>query len=231
MELPLLALGAVTASAVHVLTGPDHLAAVLPFAVADRRRAFGVGAAWGLGHGLGVLALGLIGQVLRERVNLHALSGAAELVVGALLILVGLRTLRQSRLVVVHGHAHGHAHEASHEHGHVHVHIGDVTVDQPEHPVVGEHTRHRHSAFGFGILHGAAGGGHLLGALPAMALPPADAAIYLGAYGLTALVTMGAFAASAGALVREAQLSRALAVAGALSVAVGVMWMGMAALG
>lgn len=231
MELPLLALGAVTASAVHVLTGPDHLAAVLPFAVADRRRAFGVGAAWGLGHGLGVLALGLIGQVLRERVNLHALSGAAELAVGALLIVVGLRTLRQSRLVVVHGHAHGHAHEAGHEHGHVHVHIGDVTVDQPEHPVVGEHTRHRHSAFGFGILHGAAGGGHLLGALPAMALPPADAAIYLGAYGLTALVTMGAFAASAGALVREAQLSRALAVAGALSVAVGVMWMGMAALG
>ena len=231
MELPLLALGAVTASAVHVLTGPDHLAAVLPFAVADRRRAFGVGAAWGLGHGLGVLALGLIGQVLRERVNLHALSGAAELAVGALLFVVGLRTLRQSRLVVVHGHAHGHAHEAGHEHGHVHVHIGDVTVDQPEHPVVGEHTRHRHSAFGFGILHGAAGGGHLLGALPAMALPPADAAIYLGAYGLTALVTMGAFAASAGALVREAQLSRALAVAGALSVAVGVMWMGMAALG
>jgi hypothetical protein len=64
-----------------------------------------------------------------------------------------------------------------------------------------------------------------------MALPTGDAVIYLGAYGLTALLTMGAFAASAGALVREAQLSRALAVAGALSVAVGGLWMGMAALG
>lgn len=228
MDLPLLALGAVTASAVHVLTGPDHLAAVLPFAVADRRRAFGVGASWGLGHGLGVLALGLVGQALQARVNLDALSGAAELVVGALLVVLGLRTLRQSRLVVVHGH--GHAHDDV-GHGHLHVHIGDATVDLPEHPVVGAHTRHRHSAFGFGILHGAAGGGHLLGALPAMALPMADAAVYLGAYGLTALVTMGAFAASAGALVREAQLSRALAVAGALSVVVGVMWVGMATLG
>lgn len=230
MELPLLALGAVTASAVHVLTGPDHLAAVLPYAVADRRRAFSVGAAWGLGHGLGVVTLGLVGLALRARVDLDALSGAAELAVGALLIFVGLRTLRQSRLLVVHGHAHPHGAEDQ-GHSHVHLHIGDTTVHEPEHAVLGEHTRHRHSAFGFGILHGAAGGGHLLGALPAMALAPADAAVYLLAYGVTALVTMGAFAAGAGALVREAQLSRALAVAGGLSLSVGVLWVGMAVLG
>jgi len=47
------------AGGVHVLSGPDHLAAVAPLAVQDRS-AWRSGLRWGLGHSSGVLLVGVL---------------------------------------------------------------------------------------------------------------------------------------------------------------------------
>ena len=49
------------AGSLHVVTGADHLAALLPLAVGQRRGAWVLGARWGIGHSLGVLAIGGVG--------------------------------------------------------------------------------------------------------------------------------------------------------------------------
>lgn len=296
------ALAGVVAGVLHVLSGPDHLAAVLPFAVGGRRQALRVGATWGLGHGLGVLLLGAAAVVLRSTVDLEAVSGLAEVVVGVMLMLLGAWAIRRSRWVRVHAHAHEHdldptqhdghthpAHEHEHEHGHPHAH-GRASV--PTHPhapsltapsgpsgghdralgpaahaapspagpdaapsrdtttvaplrrprghhrvrtphvhvhlhLGAEHGRHEHphSVLGFGLLHGLAGAGHLLGVLPSLALGQSAALAYLGAFLVGGLGAMSIFAFVAGRLVRhDAWVPRALALAGATSMAIGAAW-------
>lgn len=226
MAAGLAALTGLFAGGAHVVTGPDHLAAVLPLAAGSRSRAAKIGASWGVGHGLGVLVLGALGRWLADVVDIEALGVFSELVVGALLIGLGVWTLRRSRLLVVHAHAHDHEHDEGHRH--VHVHIGDRTVGRPEHASEGEHHGHRHGAFGFGVLHGAAGAGHLFGVLPSLALPAGLAAAYLATYFVGAVVAMTLFALSVGALTSSPRhLPRVLGASGALSVLVGVAWMGI----
>jgi len=48
------------ASVAHVVTGPDHLAAVTPLAIDSRKKSWIVGLSWGLGHTLGMLLIGLL---------------------------------------------------------------------------------------------------------------------------------------------------------------------------
>jgi hypothetical protein len=43
---------------IHVLAGPDHLAAVAPLTFNNWRRALAIGFRWGIGHSSGVLFLG-----------------------------------------------------------------------------------------------------------------------------------------------------------------------------
>ena len=50
----------------HVLSGPDHLAAVAPLAVDGRRKGWIAGWTWGLGHASGVVVVALLGVLLRE---------------------------------------------------------------------------------------------------------------------------------------------------------------------
>jgi hypothetical protein len=62
---------------------------------------------------------------------------------------------------------------------------------------------HRHAgagaSFGVGVLHGLAGSSHLFGVLPALALPTSrDALLYLGGFGVAAIVGMTAFASLIG---------------------------------
>jgi nickel/cobalt exporter len=78
------------AGAAHALSGPDHVAAVLPFAAEDRASAVRTGLSWGVGHGLGVMGLGAVGLALRAVVDVHALSGWAEGLVGVALIGTGV---------------------------------------------------------------------------------------------------------------------------------------------
>ncbi|HTD88855.1 MAG TPA: High-affinity nickel transporter [Candidatus Binatia bacterium] len=77
------------AGLVHVLSGPDHLAAVAPFAIGRGARGWRTGLQWGLGHCAGVLVIGLLALMFRELLPLGSISSSAEKLIGVLLIAVG----------------------------------------------------------------------------------------------------------------------------------------------
>jgi hypothetical protein len=77
------------AGLVHVLSGPDHLAAVAPLAIGKGPRSWRTGLKWALGHSGGVLIIGLLALFFRELLPIDTISSFAEKLVGFLLIGVG----------------------------------------------------------------------------------------------------------------------------------------------
>ena len=123
---------------------PDHLAAVAPLATgdpADRRRAVGLGLAWGAGHATMLALVGVPLIVLRAEVP-EGVGGLLERAVGAMIVVLAalalVRWARERRT----GHA------------------------GPDRPV-----RRLRTAYGVGVVHGLAGTGAvallLLSLLPA----------------------------------------------------------------
>ncbi len=77
------------AGGAHALSGPDHLAAVLPLAAEAPDRAVRTSLRWGLGHGAGTTALLVGALLLRAPFDLEALGTRAELLVGGALVVTG----------------------------------------------------------------------------------------------------------------------------------------------
>lgn len=104
---PMLAatLAGLAAGLIHVLSGPDHLAAVAPLA-GGRRRAWRAGFLWGLGHSGGVLAVGLLALALRGALPLDALSSWSERLVGVTLVGIGLWGFTRVLRGPIHTHVH-----------------------------------------------------------------------------------------------------------------------------
>ena len=199
------------AGALHVFSGPDHLAALAPIAVEDPSRAGRIGGFWGLGHGIGVVIVGGVGLFLRSFVDIGAWSAWAEFLVGFLLIGVGFWAISRAGRVEIHDHQHVH-NETSHKH--VHPHEPDDRT-------------HHHAALGVGIFHGMAGSGYLFGVLPALVLPTSQAVIYLVSYLVAAFAGMSMFAYGLGVLVRRTGsewVTRLMYGTGGLAMAVGVVW-------
>lgn len=184
------------AGVVHVLSGPDHLAAVAPLAAQSTGRSWREGVRWGIGHSGGVALVGLLLMGLREVLPLESLSGWAEATVGVTLLGIGAWTLRHALSDRLHAHRHQHGDQA-----HVHVHCH---VDTPGHPPRVEPPHHHsHAALAVGTLHGLAGSSHFFAVLPALALPSLpDALQYLVAYAAGTVVAMGCFAEMIGAVSR-----------------------------
>jgi ABC-type nickel/cobalt efflux system permease component RcnA len=235
------ALAGVLAGAIHVLAGADHLAAVAPLAAAGRRQGWRAGLRWGMGHAGGVTIVALVAFGLREVVPLENISSWSERVVGVTLIGIGvwaltgsIRTLRH-RALPDHEHEHVHApgdtDDADTPHGHAHVHRNaHGGVSQP-HAHVHRHGRHSAALF-VGLLHGTAGGSHVLGVIPALALPTRAAALgYLAGFGAGTVAAMTLFASLVGlaslrfALAGPRAWAGLLGGCGATSIAVGVFWL------
>ncbi|MEO0663341.1 MAG: hydantoin utilization protein A, partial [Planctomycetota bacterium] len=185
-------LSGISAGIAHVVSGPDHLLGVAPLAVEQPGRIPGwrVGAAWGLGHGLGVALMGGLGHTLLTVAGIEVASGWAERLVGVLLIVLGAVAVRRARSMTVHVHAHTHGDEG--EHVHVHVHGAGAHA----HAAGGDGHGHRHTALGVGALHGLAGGGHFWAVLPSLAMSRADAAFYIAGYALSSTAVMALFGAA-----------------------------------
>ncbi len=207
----------------HVVAGPDHLAALAPLAVEGRHHPARVGATWGLGHGLGVVILGALGQMLRGALDLQIASAWAEMLVGCLLIGLGIYAWVRAGTIVI--HEHGHRHEGA-THTHLHVHTGRDAKDHE----AAKHESHSHglkTAFGVGVLHGGAGVGHLFGVIPSLALSGIQAVAYLGTYLVGAVLGMALFGSAIGRITRAAGPTRVpgmLRTAGVVCFAVGLVW-------
>jgi ABC-type nickel/cobalt efflux system permease component RcnA len=149
--------GAAVAVGVAFLLGlrhasdPDHLVAVSTLVAgrSDRagRAAGRLGAAWGLGHATTMLVFGVPILLLQFALP-RPLESSAELLIGAIIVLLAARLLVQWRRGVYHVHAHTHddavhlhfhSHDAHAHHGHAHV------------------ARSPLQAFGIGLVHGMAG--------------------------------------------------------------------------
>ena len=197
----MLVLAGLVAGFVHVLAGPDHLAAIAPYAVEAKRRAWRTGVRWGLGHASGVLSVGLVILVLRDAFPVAAVSAWGERLVGFVLIGIGVWGVRAAL----------------------------IRARRPGAPVSNLHS---HKAFAVGTLHGTAGSAHLLGVLPALALPSDVAAgAYLFLFGIASVAAMGTFAMLVGRFAMRPGLGgpRAqgalLGISSVIAVVVGGYWL------
>jgi hypothetical protein len=202
----------------HVLSGPDHLAAVAPIAVADRNRGWFAGWTWGIGHASGVVVVAALAVLLRDVLpSIDVISAWSERLVGGALIAVGLWALRRSAVRPA-PHVHG-----ALSHDHLHLQAGPRWMRR---------LGHVHASFCLGVLHGVAGSSHFFGVLPALALPTRTASLlYVGAFGIGTVAAMTAFAAvagSAGGALRGTLPHRVMMFAAALlAIVVGGVWIAL----
>ena len=207
----LTAISGLVAGAFHVLSGPDHLAAVAPLAASDRGRSLRAGWTWGLGHAAGVMVVAALAVLLRDALPpITDISAWGERLVGGALIALGLWSLSHAAHLRRTPHTHG-----ATRHEHLHVRRGPRWMRR---------LGHGHASFAVGVLHGVAGSSHFFGVLPALALPtPAASFSYIAAFGLGTVVSMTAFAG----LIGRASLShhRLMTATGVAAIVVGCVWL------
>jgi ABC-type nickel/cobalt efflux system permease component RcnA len=184
--LPIVLLVAVLLGLRHA-TDPDHIGAITAFVAGGRegntRAGARLGFAWGVGHGLTLIALGtpliLVGHALpawTER--------TAEALIGLVIIALAVRLLLRWRAGAFHVHEHTHEGHVRHSHVHEHASCEDHL-----------HAHRRRSAFGvlcIGIAHGAGGSGGvgILLVASIQSQPVAIAALGLLAAGTAAAMTV-----------------------------------------
>lgn len=227
IAFPLILWSGFAAGSIHVLTGPDHLAALLPISVGHRWKAWALGARWGLGHSAGVIVIAFVAVVVRHSFDIHLVSAWSERLVGVMLIGIGAWGIRRALRDRIHAHAHSHG-DGQHAHLHAHAQNGHEVYAGGAAPL--PHS-HRHTAFFAGILHGAAGTAHLVGVLAAAAFTTAfESGVYLGGFALGTILAMGGFSAAIGVTTARAsaRVPRLLpwftGVASVLCLLVGVVW-------
>jgi ABC-type nickel/cobalt efflux system permease component RcnA len=147
-------------------TDPDHLTAVSTLVLGENRgarRAAGVlGLAWGMGHAITLLVLGLPFVLWGDALP-DAVHQAAEIAIGALIVFLAVRLLVRWRRGYFHVHPHRHG-DVVHAHPHMHEQAHGQNTPH-EHPHAEELGRTPHAAFGIGLVHGiggSAGAGILL---------------------------------------------------------------------
>lgn len=210
MSLSLL-FGGLFAGFLHVLMGPDHLAAVAPSAALRGRDAWRSGLRWGIGHSSGVLCVGIALILLRQLVDISKHAWIGERFVGVALIAIGIWGIR-------------------------------VLLTNRELSLTAPGNRHHHhaerTALGVGILHGLAGGSHLFGVIPALALPSIGlSATWLVLFGVGTVVAMMTFTGILGFIIhgmaqRINKLYRgALCACSAVAIGIGCWWLFLGGIG
>lgn len=230
----------IVAAMAHVLSGPDHLAAVTPLAIESKKRSWGIGLAWGIGHTLGVLLIGVLFLFFRDLIPIEKISEHSEQLVGIMLILIGVWAIVKVFFKGFSGkHAHPHIHKTD-EGDVVHIHKHDHQSDHPhsnpeahQHHHGKQHRQNIRASVGIGIFHGLAGVSHLIAILPTLALPSTfDAGMYLSGFGVGTIAAMILFSVILGVVAQRTSLngrSKAfsyLRLAGGLvAIIIGVWWM------
>jgi len=221
-------IGGLFAGGLHAVTGPDHLAALLPLCMSRRWWiALTTGAYWGLGHGIGAALVGALAFAVRGALNLDVLSSYMEAAVGASIVIIGVNGIRESQeweTEATHSMAEGPTEKAKQ-------HSLAVALSQPP------KAQSIVSTLLTGILHGCSGSGHLLGVMPALTMPTWRVAVtYLVSFGLGTMAAMSIFTGVVGELslrmserLDDPRTPGRLALASSLfAVVMGSLWTGKA---
>lgn len=223
------------AAFIHVVTGPDHIAAVGPIAINSRFRPWMIGMSWGIGHLIGMLIIGVLFYFFREFIPVEWISANSERLVGIMLIVIGIwgisRLFLRQKADHKHVHTHGnvdkifihkHGHEHSHNHLNIVAHAGDHTANHHHHHKKEERQTYV-TALGIGILHGLAGVSHFLGVLPTMAFSTKfDSAMYLVGFGAGTIVAMMSFSILLGAIGKKSSVFKQKSVFNTISGLIGL---------
>lgn len=180
------------ASILHVLTGPDHLAAVTPFAIESKKKAWKIGLAWGIGHLVGMMAIGALFTIFKEFIPVEKISMYSEQLVGFVLIGIGIwafykifKTDQDHKHLHIHSenspliHSHKHEHDKQKSHNHVHTN---------------ERNQSTLASFSIGFMHGLAGISHFILFLPVLGFENQfESILYVTGFGIGVIVAMVAF--------------------------------------
>lgn len=212
---------------------PDHLAAVTTLIASEKKRnrvkeAAFMGFSWGLGHGTTLVLVGLplvlMGRYLPERV-----SQVAEVVIGAVIVVLAVRLLVRWRRGVFHAHVHSHDDET---HRHVHSHREDG--DHAHTHAVPAKLRTPLSAYGVGLVHGVGGSGGLTLLLLSTIPDPVQASLALGIFAVGTAVSMALLSTGFGLVIAGGPVARnferVAPVLGVFAAAFGV-WYALGAVG
>lgn len=190
MQFPFFA--ALLASILHVLAGPDHLAAVTPFAIESKRKAWKVGLYWGLGHLAGMICIGILFYLFREIIPIEKISEFSEQLVGFVLIVIGIVSVYKI-FFEKKNHKHLHLHTQNPMiHGHEHKHLPGGDHHHVHNKV---QKQSNFTSFWIGVLHGLAGIAHFILFLPVLAFEnQMDAIEYLLGFAIGILIAMVSYA-------------------------------------
>ncbi len=229
MELPFI-LG-LTAALVHVLTGPDHLAAVTPLVFERNQKHWIVGLLWGIGHLIGMLLIGLLFYFFRSFIPIEAISNRSEQLVGLILILLGLwafyRMYNKQKQ-----HIHPHTHDSD-EQSMIHIHKHSHHHTHHEHQHVANGKQQTFASLGIGIVHGFAGIAHFVLLLPVLGFDSNFESLqYIFGFGIGVVLAMMFYTFLIGMLDKKVpQTHQPTAFyknlqfwSGVLAIGVGVFW-------
>ena len=226
MELSFPLFAGIIAAMLHVISGPDHLAAVTPFAIESKKKAWKVGLFWGIGHLMGMLSIGVLFLAFKELIPIEKISLHSEKFVGIILMGLALwifyKIFKNEK-----GHNHTHVHTEGypliHEHPHSHDEVGpimikpsrfrsDVTFTIPKRPHIHQaEISHTHNnanlkqgiiaSLTVGFIHGLAGVAHFLLFLPVIGFTSKlDSTKYIVGFGIGTLLAMISFAVVIGSV-------------------------------
>jgi hypothetical protein len=196
------------ASSIHVLSGPDHLAAVTPIVIQSRIKAWRVGLSWGMGHVTGMFCIGILVYFFKEIIPYEMISGYSEKLVGFILIAIGIW--------VIYGLL-----KKNNNGDSMHFHY------------LNDSMKFRDFSFGIGFIHGLAGVSHLILLLPVLSFANnGDSIIYIVGFCVGSIISMIGYTIILRLISRQATsenhpiLTRGIQVmAGLFALIIGIYWM------
>jgi len=200
---------------IHVVSGADHLIAMAPSSITEPKQAMRNSYSWSLGHSSGVVILAVLAIFIKDIASINKFSHVAEFLVGISLLVVGVYAIKNYFNLRIHSHSHEHKNGVAHQH--IHIHRKNLK----------RYNNHSHALTGLGLLHGFAGGSHVLAILPALALPIPNALAYLIAYLIGSFISMNLFTCLISFTTLNAGqkfIKRLIAFAGGLSFSMGLFW-------
>lgn len=219
------------AAMLHVITGPDHLAAVTPFAIESKKKAWKIGLFWGIGHLAGMLSIGILFTLFKNLIPVDRISRHSEQLVGLVLIGVGIWAFYKIfKAESIHKHLHVHSENEPVIHKHPHEHVHEIT-HQHSHPK--KLNQSNFASFSIGFLHGLAGIAHFLLFIPVLGFETrTDSLLYVGGFGIGILVAMTAYAFVIGKIAsvsknghNEAFFKGIRLAGGLFAIAIGIYWL------